>query len=196
MAGIGEWGRPPGLPFGRERGTSKRAGREAYLTFAALFLVLASGAQAAVKLPYLLADHMVVQRDKPVHVWGKADPGEPVRVAFRSAERTVETDSLGRWSVYLPPGDAGGPFQLTVNQITLSDVLVGDVWVASGQSNMEWPVAWAADPKAEMAAAHHPRIRLVRAMHKVSEYPGDNLVGKMWRECTPEAGENFSAVLR
>ena len=95
------------------------------LTVAALLVV--SSAQAAVKLPYLLADHMVVQRDKPVHVWGKADPGEQVRVAFRGAERTVETDALGRWSVYLPPGDAGGPFQLTINQITLNDVLVGDV---------------------------------------------------------------------
>jgi sialate O-acetylesterase len=161
---------------------------------AALFFVLASSASAAVKLPYLLADHMVVQRDQPVHVWGKANPGESVRVVFRSAERTAITDSLGRWSIYLPPGGAGGPFQLAVNDITLSDVLVGDVWVASGQSNMEWPVAWAANPKEEMAAAQYPRIRLVRAMHKVSEYPVDNLIGQMWRECTPQSVENFSAV--
>jgi sialate O-acetylesterase len=96
--------------------------------------------------------------------------------------------------VYLPPSQAGGPFALEVNGTVLNDVLVGDVWVASGQSNMEWPVAWAADAKAEMAAARYPRIRLVRAMHKVSEYPVENLVGQMWRECSPEAVENFSAV--
>ena len=154
----------------------------------------ASCARAAVPLPYLLADHMVVQRGLAVHIWGKAEPGERVSVGFRGTDRSATTDTLGRWSVYLPPGDAGGPFSLTINTTTLTDVLVGDVWVASGQSNMEWPIAWAADAKAETAAARHPRIRLVRAMHKVSEYPVDNLVGQMWRECTPESVENFSAV--
>jgi sialate O-acetylesterase len=151
-------------------------------------------ARAEIKLPYLIADHMVVQRDLPVHIWGKADPGESVAVDFRGTHRTATTDSLGRWSVYLPPGAAGGPFSLTINHTVLNDVLVGDVWVASGQSNMEWPITWAADAKAEMAAARYPRIRLVRAMHKVSEYPVENLVGQMWRECTPESAENFSAV--
>jgi sialate O-acetylesterase len=159
-----------------------------------LLLLAACCARAEVKLPYLIADHMVLQRGLPVHIWGKADPAERVSVTFRGVDRSTSADDLGRWSVYLPPGEAGGPFTLSINSITLTDVLVGDVWVASGQSNMEWPVAWAADAKAEMAAANHPRIRLVRAMHKVSEYPVDNLVGQMWRACTPESAENFSAV--
>jgi sialate O-acetylesterase len=80
------------------------------------------------------------------------------------------------------------------NTISLSDILVGDVWVASGQSNMEWPLAWAGNAKAEIAAAKYPRIRLVRAMHKTSEYPARDLVGEMWRECTPESAANFSAA--
>jgi sialate O-acetylesterase len=159
-----------------------------------LLLAVAASVRAEVKLSYLIADHMVLQRGLPVHLWGRAEPGERVSVGFRGAERSASADELGRWSVYLPPGDAGGPFTLSINTITLTDVLVGDVWVASGQSNMEWPIAWAADAKAEIAAARHPRIRLVRAMHKVSEYPVDNLVGQMWRECTPESAENFSAV--
>jgi sialate O-acetylesterase len=162
-----------------------------------LLLVLAHTASAAVTLPYLIASHMVVQRGLPVHVWGKAEPGEAVAVAFRGAEVRTAADALGQWSVYLPPGDAGGPFAMTIegtNRIALDDVLVGDVWVASGQSNMEWPVGWAADAERETAAASHPRIRLVRAMHKTSEYPVEQLVGEMWRECTPESATTFSAV--
>jgi sialate O-acetylesterase len=162
-----------------------------------LVFAVAQGAAAAVSLPYLLDSHMVVQRGLPFHVWGKAEPGEAVAVEFRGAAARSTADPLGRWSVYLPPGDAGGPFRVTVrgaNTITLDDVLVGDVWVASGQSNMEWPVRWAADAAAEAAAARHPRIRLVRAMHKTSEFPVENLVGEMWRECTPQSVENFSAV--
>jgi len=164
---------------------------------AALALLLVSAARANITLPYLIADHMVVQRDLPVHIWGKAAPGENVIVAFRGAERRDAADSLGRWSVYLPPGPADGPFVLTVrgrNAISIQDVLVGDVWVASGQSNMEWPLAWAGDSAAQIAAARRPHIRLVHAMHKISDYPVDNLVGEMWRECAPESARDFSAV--
>ncbi|MDE3166260.1 MAG: sialate O-acetylesterase [Acidobacteriota bacterium] len=137
---------------------------------------------------------MVVQRGLPVHIWGQADPGEGVTVSFRGAERSATAGPLGQWSVFLPPGDAGGPFRMTINSTVFDDVLVGDVWIASGQSNMEWPLAWAADSKATIAAARHPRIRLVRAMHKVSDYPVENLVGEMWRECSPASAEKFSAA--
>src|SRR5512147_757346 len=90
--------------------------------------LLASSARAEVTLPYLIADHMVVQRGLPVHVWGKAAPREPVTAAFRGVTRTAEADELGRWSLFFPPGEAGGPFDLTVrgaNAITVRDVLVG-----------------------------------------------------------------------
>ena len=169
-----------------------RAGRVATLAVA-----LAWCARGNVQLPYLIADHMVVQRGLPVHIWGMAEPGEAVSVAFRGAERHAVADPLGRWSVSLPPGDAGGPFAMTIrgaNTVSLEDVLVGDVWVASGQSNMEWPLAWAAGAQAEIAAAKYPRIRMVHAMHKVSEYPMENLVGQMWRACTPDSAKDFSAV--
>jgi len=165
--------------------------------YGAALLALACSARADVRLPYLIADHMVAQRDCPVHIWGKADPGEPVSVEFRGASAKSVADELGQWSVYLPPGESGGPFSMTIrgaNTVTLRDILVGDVWVASGQSNMEWPVARADDAPEAIANARRPRLRLVRAMHKVSEYPLENLVGEMWRESTPESAADFSAV--
>lgn len=154
-------------------------------------------AQAAVKLPTLLADHMVIQRGLPVHIWGKANAGEVVSASFRGETKVGAADALGQFHLYLSSGAAGGPFELTVrgaNEIVLKDVLVGDVWVAAGQSNMEWPVRWAGAPEAEIAAARHPRIRLFRAMHRVSEFAADDLWGKPWAPCGPETVADFSAV--
>jgi sialate O-acetylesterase len=116
-----------------------------------LLLVLLPGVpvSAEVTLPKILASHMVVQRDLPVHVWGTASPAEGVSVSFRGETRSTQAGPLGRWSVYLAPGAAGGPFQMTITgspaaggggatasnaeTIKLYDVLVGDVWIASGQ---------------------------------------------------------------
>src|SRR5271163_605389 len=96
---------------------------------------------AEVKLPKVLSDHVVLQRDSPIHIWGWADPGEQVTVSLLSSKQTATTDDLGKWSVYLAPQPAGGPYSITVqgtNTIALSDVLIGDVWFASGQSNMQF----------------------------------------------------------
>jgi sialate O-acetylesterase len=148
----------------------------------------------AVRLPYLFADGMVVQRERPVHVWGMAAPGEKVAVSFRGETKSVAADELGRWSLRLSPGAAGGPFTLAVNDRTIRDVLVGDVWIAAGQSNMEWPVRWSANPQAEMKAANYPRIRLARTMHRVSGHPVSDWVGQQWQPATAESVEHFSAV--
>lgn len=163
----------------------------------ALLCLAAGSLQAAVKLPTLLAPHMVVQRDLPVHVWGKADPGESISVTFRGESKSTVADELGRFDLYLSPGPAGGPFEMRVkgaNEIVLDDILVGEVWVAAGQSNMEWPVRWAGAPETELAASRHPRIRLFRAMHRVSEYAYDDLWGKPWAQCGPDSVADFSAA--
>ena len=126
---------------------------------------------------------MVVQRGLPVHIWGNADATEAVSVDFRGATQTTRADNLGRWSVYLPAGEAGGPFTLTIhgqNTITFSDVLVGDVWVASGQSNMEFKLNQVANAQTELAAASHPHIRLFQVERNVSPYPLGNLSAKPW----------------
>jgi sialate O-acetylesterase len=155
-------------------------------------------ANAAVSLPKVFSDHMVIQRDLPVHVWGKADPAEKVRVTFRG--QTVETaaDSLGFWSAYLPPAPAGvTPLELVVqatNTVTLRDIVVGDVWVASGQSNMEWPVKESVNAQAEIANASHPFIRLLTVEKRAAEYPMDDIDAKPWERCSPESVAEFSAV--
>ena len=153
--------------------------------------------RADVTLPALLADHMVMQRGFPVHVWGMAAPQEVVTVTFRGETKSGTADGDGRWSVYLSPGEAGGPFPLIVkatNTITLNDILVGDVWVASGQSNMEFPMTSLANPDAEIAAAQFPKIRIFSVKHHPADYPLEDVESKGWSACTPETVRDSSAV--
>ena len=140
---------------------------------------------------------MVVQRGLPVHVWGMATPHEAVAVTFRGETKSATADGDGRWSVYLSPGEAGGPFRLSINAtntITLNDVLVGDVWVASGQSNMEFPMTELVNAQTEIAAAQYPKIRIFMVKHKPADYPLENVEPKGWAACTPETVADSSAV--
>ena len=164
--------------------------------------LVASFAQAEVRLPKLLSSHMVLQRDLAVHIWGWADPGEKVTVTLETASQAATADRLGHWGVFLPPQPAGGPFQLTItgsNKIVLDDVLSGDVWFASGQSNMEMPLkgfpgnAVLKNSEAEIRGANQPNIRLLFVPHNASDYPLDD-VDQSWTMCTPETATNFSAV--
>ena len=167
------------------------------LLVTALIHSLAISVRADVSLPTLLADHMVIQRGLPVHIWGTAAPQEAVSVTFRGETKSGTADDDGRWSVFLSPGEAGGPFQLSIkatNTIVLNDILVGDVWVASGQSNMEFPMTGLASAQAELAAAQYPKIRLFRVEHKPADYPLDNVESKGWAACTPETVADSSAV--
>jgi sialate O-acetylesterase len=167
--------------------------------------LLAAGAAplglCEVRLPGILSSHMVVQRDLPLHFWGWAAPDEKVAVAFHGVTRETTADRLGSWNVWLPPESAGGPYKLTVtgtNTIALEDILVGDVWFASGQSNMEIQLkGWSGAPinrsAEEIAGADQPNIRLLLMKQKTSEYPlRDN--DSSWTVCTPATAANFSAV--
>jgi sialate O-acetylesterase len=163
----------------------------------ALAFLLTSCVYAEVVLPAVLTDHMVIQRGLPVHIWGKAAPGEAVSVMFRGNTRTATADSIGLWSVYLPPVPAGGPHEITVkgaNTITLRDVLAGDVWIASGQSNMEMALKSVDSAPAEIAAANFPQIRLFHVKNRVSSYPLEDVEAPAWTQCTPETAAGFSAV--
>jgi sialate O-acetylesterase len=161
-------------------------------------LALSGGAaDAAVSLPAVLGEHMVVQREVPLHLWGQADPGEAVTASFRGETRSTAADALGRWSLYLPPTAAGGPFALTVsasNTIRLEDVWVGDVWLAAGQSNMEFPLDAAEGGPAEIAQADHPQIRFLRATRVTSRYPLTDVATGGWTVSTPATAGKFSAV--
>lgn len=161
------------------------------------FLLCFGPIKAEVTLPKILASHMVVQRDLPLHLWGWASTGEVVTASFRGQERSTTADTLGKWSIYLPPTSAGGPFQIEIkgnNSIALEDVLVGDVWVAGGQSNMEFEMYKAATAAADLPKAANDRIRLMIVKKEYSEYPKADLEGTGWAASTPETAKDFSAV--
>ena len=130
-------------------------------------LMAAVATQAEVKLPPVISSHMVLQRDMQVPIWGTASPNEKVTVKFRNQHKETTADAKGNWLVKLDPLKAGGPDTLTVNGVTLDDVLVGEVWVGSGQSNMQGGAGNFAKNDsvlaANVAAAPYPKIRLARA---------------------------------
>jgi sialate O-acetylesterase len=163
----------------------------------ALTLLATVPLAAEVTLPAILADHMVVQRGMPVHVWGSASAAEPVTVTFRGETGSTVADDLGRWGLYLKAGDAGGPFGMTIqgtNTVTLQDVLVGDVWMAAGQSNMQFELESAEGAAVEIPLARHPQIRFLRVAHKTSAYPLEDVSSSGWKVCSPETAPGFSAV--
>ncbi len=156
----------------------------------------AAATEAAVKLPSVFGSHMVLQRDQPVPVWGTADAGEEVTVSFRDQSLTVKAGDDGKWSAKLAPLTVGDAAALTVkgtNTITFEDVLVGEVWVCSGQSNMGWAVQASLDADLEAAATGQPGIRLFQVPMVTALEPQDDVKAE-WRACTPENIPNFSAV--
>jgi sialate O-acetylesterase len=148
---------------------------------------------AAVKLPSIFADHMVLQRDTPIAVWGTADPGEAITVKLGGASVSGAAGSDGRFALKLPAIAAGGPHTLTVNAIEVKDVLVGEVWVCSGQSNMEWPVGAAQDPEKEAAAANYPKLRHFAVKKAIASEPLADAPGA-WAVCAPDTVGAFTAV--
>lgn len=169
-----------------------------------LVTLLFSGsfASAQITLPKVLSDHMVIQRDLPVHVWGRATPGQQVSVTFRDETKIVTANPLGRWNAYLKPGAAGGPFDMTVRgnsngaaqSVVIQDILVGDLWIASGQSNMEFPMERAATASADLPHAGNPRIRLLIVKKSAAPYPQDDVDTDGWAASSPESAKEFSAV--
>lgn len=170
----------------------RRVGR--LLPFLAGTLVV----DAEVRLPSIFDSHMVLQRDRAVPVWGRASPGEEVTVGFAGETASTRADADGRWEVSLGPLEASSEGRtLTVrgdNTLELDDVLVGEVWLCSGQSNMEWTVRKSADAKREIAAADHPRIRHIKIERRPAKRPEDDAPSDGWKVCQPGTVANFSAV--
>jgi sialate O-acetylesterase len=159
-------------------------------------LLIAFGAQAEVKLPALFTDGMVLQQGMPVPVWGWADEGENVTVEFAGQKHSVRTRN-GKWMLKLDPlkADAHGrPLKIAGNNsLTVNDVLVGEVWIASGQSNMEWSMTRSHSPAEDIAAASHPQIRLFTVPKLKANEPVPD-VRSNWQPCTPQTVPGFSAV--
>ena len=159
---------------------------------------------AEVTLPSVIGDNMVLQRDMQIPIWGWASPGEEITVTLGTEDEATESlfsttivaDTEGNWRTKLSAMDAGGPYILKINgsnTLELTNVLIGEVWVCSGQSNMEWSVRASKDADAEIAAANYPTIRLFDVPRKPSGLLQDDVEAD-WSETTPETIENFSAV--
>lgn len=154
---------------------------------------------AALQLPRVFGDHMVLQRDKPIPLWGWADPGATVTVAFNGTTQTATTAPTGRWELKLPAMKASStPLIMTLHSndqsLTLSDVLLGDVWICAGQSNMDFPLAGAnGGHEALTAAGQLTQIRLLHVTAPASGLPADD-IPNAWTPCTSSTVANFSAV--
>jgi sialate O-acetylesterase len=172
--------------------------RLAYFSVALLLASLITSAHADVKLASIFGDSMVLQRELPVPVWGWAEAGEEVTVTLGEQTRKATADKDGRWQVKLDALKAkaeGQTLKVTgKNSIELKDVLIGEVWICSGQSNMEWSLNAVLNANEEVAAANHPQIRLFNVPgHTTSPVANDTCPGA-WQVCAPNTAAGFSAV--
>lgn len=151
---------------------------------------------AKIRLPQLVSDRMVLQRDADLKIWGWADPGEKVTVRFRGSYYDTEPDANGKWSVTLPPQSPGGPFIMEVNEIIIRDVLVGDVWLCSGQSNQETPIARLVDMFPEINVSNNHMIRHYKVPTQQSpEGVKEEIAGKaVWHSAIASDVMNWTAL--
>lgn len=168
------------------------------LFFLCALLAIATAVQADVKVPAIFSSHMVLQADVECPVWGTADAGEDVSVSFAGQTASAKADADGKWIVRLKAMKPNATAQvLTVkgkNTLTFEDVLIGEVWLCSGQSNMEWAVGQSDNAKQEIADANHPRIRHIKIKHRPSEKPASDVPSDGWQVCSPQTVGGFTAV--
>ncbi len=162
------------------------------------FLLTFSLANAQLKVARIFGDHMVLQRDKPVKVWGWANKGDKVDITLNQQKVSTKTDANGKWMAELPAMPAGGPHELTFSckkeELKLTDILIGEVWLLSGQSNMEWRVRNSDNAQMEMANANFPTIRHFEVAHELAFTPEKDLEKGYWTLAAPATVGDFSAV--
>jgi sialate O-acetylesterase len=161
-----------------------------------ILLSIASSALANVRLPHIFSDNMVLQRNKELPIWGWADPDEKITVVFAGGAAVTTADDNSCWQIKLPPLKPGGPFIMTIsakNSIEIKNILVGDVWLCSGQSNMEWPMSNTTNAAKDIADSNFPQIRILTVPRKTAGLPRIDAEIE-WKICKPETVYNFSAV--
>ena len=164
-----------------------------------LFLLVSNGIMANVTLPNIISDNMVLQRNSEVSIWGWANPGEEIKIvsSWNQQEYTVKTNNQANWQIKIKTSDAGGPYTISIkgyNEIVLKNILIGEVWLCSGQSNMEMSAAWGIENgEQEIKNATNPNIRFF-SIPKLSATSPQNNVSGNWTECSPETMKNFSAT--
>jgi sialate O-acetylesterase len=164
---------------------------------ALVVIVFSTCATAMVKLPRIFSDNMVLQRGRPIVIWGWADPGEKIRIRLNRQDKVFFAEKDGKWKVVLLPERGGGPYELIVsgkNTIQLKDVMIGDVWVTAGQSNMLYSVRKSLNAANEIAAANYPAIRQFKMDNAESIEPMDDYKNGKWRVCNPKTVGDFTAI--
>ncbi|WP_269522970.1 sialate O-acetylesterase [Coraliomargarita parva] len=167
------------------------------LTTCSLLLLLATiYAKAEIRLPHIFGDHMVLQQGQANPIWGQAKPGETVTVSIEAQSHQTKAGPNGHWRLKLDPIPTGGPYELKISgssELTFHDVLVGEVWLSSGQSNMRFAVKGAYHAPVEIASANYPQIRLLSLPNRGTEHAQDDFEGE-WKVCSPDTVGGFSAV--
>ena len=172
-------------------------GRNEWLFAVIVTVLAASTARADIKLPNVFSDHMVLQQGQKNKVWGLADAGEAVTVSIDRQSQKATAAADGTWHIMLDPVAVGGPYELAVkgkNEIKFADVLVGEVWVCSGQSNMQWSVNSSNDADIERLAAKFPKIRMINFPQVGTQDVKWSHDNHKWMVCSPDSVGNFSAV--
>ena len=150
-----------------------------------------------IELPILFSDHMVLQQNGVIPIWGKATPNKQVIATFKNQRSSTIAQEDSTWQLYLAPEPAGGPYELSIigtDTLKIEDVLVGEVWIGSGQSNMQWSVQQSKDAESEIQLANYPNIRLFSVARTYSGIPEDNIPADGWKLTTPSNIASFSAV--
>ncbi|MFC1569392.1 sialate O-acetylesterase [bacterium] len=165
--------------------------------------ILQSGAAAEIKktgyveVSNIFGNHMVLQQNQPIPIWGTSEPGTRVIVKLDYKKHITHTDESGHWSLELPAMKPGGPHEIVIigkNILRFTDIYIGDVWVCSGQSNMEWPVSQSDHAEEEIAAANYSGIRLLHVERNIANHPLSDIHTNGWQICSPKTIANFSAV--
>ena len=161
----------------------------------ALLLCFVSDAMAGVRIPKLFSDNMVLQRDQPIKVWGWANPGEKINISFLKDTYSTVADAQSRWEIMLKAAPAGGPYRMQINQITLENILMGDVFLCSGQSNMAFLLQNAKDSEHDIKASANDQIRLFTVPRNIEFKELEDIENQTeWQLCLPQNVRKFSAV--
>lgn len=160
-------------------------------------LFMSSLTQANIILPSVFSDNMVLQRNVLIPIWGWASANEKIVISFNKQQKTVKANKDGKWMLQLDPETEGGPYELTIqgnNTIRIKNVLVGEVWICSGQSNMEWTVGQSQNFKEERASANNPNIRQIKITKDINSTPQDNFKESAWQVCDSSSVGSFTAA--
>lgn len=153
--------------------------------------------QAQIKLPAIFGDHMVLQQKQDNPVWGWASPGEMIKVSINGQSHSTKANQKGEWRIMLRPVQVGGPYKLRIegddSRFYFDDVLVGEVWICSGQSNMEWPISRTNSSELATLTSNYKNIRLITVPRVGTQEPQDDFNGE-WSISSPESIEDFSAI--